>query len=118
MENLIVHRHTATRIFKEKPVIIPGFNTTNSYVGIGLESGLEQLFSVDHGAGETIKKLHEKGASKEQPGTTNIYTTKEPYKKTVPHITREGLDAVVKPLEEIGLMKPVAYTKPIAVFKG
>jgi tRNA-splicing ligase RtcB (3'-phosphate/5'-hydroxy nucleic acid ligase) len=115
---LFVHRHTATRIFKDKPVIIPGFNNTNSYIGIGLETGPEKLFSVDHGAGETIKRTHQEHFSKEISGTTDIYTAKEAYKKTIPHITREGLDAVIKPLEEIGLMKPVVYTKPIAVFKG
>src|SRR3990167_7143142 len=31
-ENLIVHRHTANRAFDGKPVVVSGFNTTNSYI--------------------------------------------------------------------------------------
>lgn len=116
----IVHRHTATRVFDGKPVIISGFNNTNSYIGIGLPGAEEHLFSADHGAGETIKRNHAAGISKKHPENhaTDIYTSKPPYKKTAPHITNEGLDAVLKPLEEIGAMRPVAYTRPIAVFKG
>lgn len=116
----IVHRHTATRIFEGRPVLIAGFNNTNSYIGIGLPRAEEHLFSADHGAGETIKRNHAAGASQKHPEghTTDIYTSKPPYKKTTPHITNEGLDAVIKPLEEIGAMRPVVYTRPIAVFKG
>lgn len=119
-KNLIVHRHTATRAFEGKPVIVSGFNNTNSYIGIGLPNSEEHLFSVDHGAGETIKRHHEAGASQPHPEkyTTDIYTTKPPYKKTAFHITNEGLDAVVKPLEQAGVMRPVAKLRPIAVFKG
>ncbi|TSC79439.1 MAG: tRNA-splicing ligase RtcB [Parcubacteria group bacterium Gr01-1014_29] len=116
----IVHRHTATRVFDGRPVLISGFNNTNSYIGIGLAGAQEHLFSADHGAGETIKTHAENGNAKPHPEnfTTNIYTSKPPYKKTAIHITNEGLDAVIKPLEETGAMRPVVYTRPIAVFKG
>lgn len=116
----IVHRHTATRIFDGKPVIISGFNNTNSYIGVGLPGGEEHLFSADHGAGETIKTHAKNGNAKPHPEnlTTDIYTSKPPYKKTAVHITNEGLDAVIKPLEEAGVMRAIALTRPIAVFKG
>ncbi len=117
---LIVHRHTATRAFEGYPVLVSGFNNTSSYIGIGLPKGEEHLFSVDHGAGETIKKHRTNGISQIHPEQheTEIHTTKHPYKEKVPHITNEGLEAVVKPLEAVGLMRAVAYTRPIAVFKG
>jgi tRNA-splicing ligase RtcB (3'-phosphate/5'-hydroxy nucleic acid ligase) len=119
-KNYIIHRHTATRVFEGKPVLISGWNTTNSYIGIGLSHAEEHLFSADHGAGETIKQAHEAKTSRPHPEsyTTDIYTSKPPHKKTASHITNEGLDAVVRPLEKAGLMRPVAYTRPIAVFKG
>jgi len=116
----IVHRHTATRTFPGKPVIISGFNNTNSYLGIGLPNAEEHLFSADHGAGETIKQHSTNGKTQAHPENhiTEIHTTKPPYKEKVPHITNEGLDAVTRPLEEAGVMRPVAYLRPIAVFKG
>lgn len=116
----ITHRHTATRVFEDKPVLISGFNNTSSYIGAGLPGGEEHIFSADHGAGETIKMHAENGSVKPHPESyiTDIYTSKPPYKKTVVHITNEGVDAVVKPLEEANIMRAVAYTRPIAVFKG
>ncbi|OGZ43162.1 MAG: hypothetical protein A3J55_02035 [Candidatus Ryanbacteria bacterium RIFCSPHIGHO2_02_FULL_45_17b] len=116
----IVHRHTATRVFDDKPVLISGFNNTNSYIGIGLQGAQNHLFSADHGAGETIKTHKENGAVQPHPNnhSTDIYTSKPPYKKTAVHITNEGLDAVIKPLENANIMRAVAYTRPIAVFKG
>ena len=119
-KRVIVHRHTATKAFEGKPVIVSGFNNTNSYIGVGLPHAEDHLFSADHGAGETIKKHQAAGISKPHPEkfTTEIYTTKPPYKKTVEHITNEGLEAVVKPLEEAGIMRPVVKLRPIAVFKG
>ncbi|OGZ47223.1 MAG: hypothetical protein A3J54_01295 [Candidatus Ryanbacteria bacterium RIFCSPHIGHO2_02_FULL_45_13b] len=116
----IVHRHTATHVFDNKPVLVSGFNNTNSYIGLGIPGGEEHLFSADHGAGETIKTHTENGNVKPHPENhiTDIYTSKPPYKKTAVHITNEGLDAVIKPLEEANIMRAVAYTRPIAVFKG
>lgn len=116
----IVHRHTATRVFDGTPVLVSGFNNTNSYIGVGLPGGEEHLFSADHGAGETIKAHNQNGMTQPHPEkyATDIYTSKPPYKKTTVHITNEGLNAVTKPLEDAGVMRAVAYTRPIAVFKG
>lgn len=117
---LIVHRHTATRAFDGKPVIISGYNTTNSYIGIGLPHAEEHLFSADHGAGESIKEAYAVGHSQPHPEkhTTTIYTSKQPFEEVREHITNEGLEAVTRPLEEAGVMRPVALLRPIAVFKG
>lgn len=119
-KNFIVHRHTATRAFEGCPVLVSGFNNTSSYIGIGLPHAEEHLFSVDHGAGETIKQHIATSKSQTHLGhhETEIHTTKPPYKIKVPHMTNEGLNAVIRPLEEAGVMQAVAYTRPIAVFKG
>lgn len=119
-EELMIHRHTATRAFEGKPVIISGYNTTNSYLGIGLPHAEEHLFSADHGAGESIKETMISGRSQPHPEKhrTTIYTRKAPFEEQREHITNEGLEAVTRPLEEAGVMRPVALMRPIAVFKG
>ena len=119
-ERLIVHRHTATRALPGKPVIISGFNTTGSYIGVGMPDAEAHLFSADHGAGETIKRFQKEGKVFPHPKEyqTTIYLTKPPYKKTVSHITDEGVDYVMNELERAGVTRRVIKLRPIAVFKG
>lgn len=119
-EELYVHRHTANKVFENRPVLISGFNNTTSYLGIGLKGATEHLFSTDHGAGKVIKHFEEKGISKthSQNYITHIHLTKPPYKKVVHHITDEGVNYVMQSLENEGLIKPVARLRPLAVFKG
>jgi tRNA-splicing ligase RtcB len=119
-KEVIVHRHTATRTFEGKPVIISGFNTTNSYIGVGLPNAEQHLFSADHGAGETIKKFEEKNLTSAHPKnfTTHIYRTKPPFKRIVSHITNEGLDYVMENLQNEGITRPIVRLRPLAVFKG
>ncbi|MFC1595100.1 RtcB family protein [Patescibacteria group bacterium] len=119
-EKVIVHRHTANRVFANKPIIISGFNTTNSYLAVGLKNAENTLFSSDHGAGVTIQKLEQEGLSKTHPKkyTTHIYQTKTPFKRIVHHITNEGINKVMNILEKEQILKPVAKLKPLAVFKG
>lgn len=119
-KKVIVHRHTANRAFEGKPVIISGFNTTNSYLAVGLKDGENHLFSSDHGAGVTIQKFEQDGLSSPHPKnhTTHIYQTRSPYKRVIHHITNEGIDYVVKKLEEEHIIGSVALLRPLAVFKG
>lgn len=119
-KRVIVHRHTANRVFDGKPIIISGFNTTNSYLGVGLPEAEEHLFSSDHGAGVTIKKMEAAGLSKEHSENyvTHIYQTQPPFKKVISHITNEGIDYVVQELEKAHIIKPVVRLRPLAVFKG
>jgi len=119
-QQVVIHRHTATRVFESKPVIVSGFNTTSSYIGIGLHAADENLFSADHGAGKTIKKFTETGKVTSHPQAlkTYIYTTKPPYIETVTHITDEGVDHVMNSLADAGITRPVVKLRPLAVFKG
>jgi tRNA-splicing ligase RtcB (3'-phosphate/5'-hydroxy nucleic acid ligase) len=119
-KNYVVHRHTANRVFEGSPVIISGFNTTSSYLAVGQPNAEKYLFSADHGAGVTIKKMERDGMTKAHPKnlTTHIYQTKSPFKKIVEHITDEGIDYVVKKLEEENIARPIVKLRPLAVFKG
>lgn len=119
-KEVIVHRHTANRVFEDKPVFVSGFNTTNSYIGVGLPGAQDHLFASDHGAGITIKKMEADGITTKHPKnyTTHIYQTKVPYKHVVHHMTNEGIDFVMSKLAEENIIKPVARLRPLAVFKG
>ncbi|MEK7642970.1 MAG: RtcB family protein [Patescibacteria group bacterium] len=115
-EELTVHRHTANRVFEGQPVIISGFNTTNSYLAIGQAQSENHLFSADHGAGTVIKRLK----THEHPErlVTHIYQTKSPFKQIVTHQTNEGIDHVTKELTSASIIRPVIRLRPLAVFKG
>ncbi|OGZ42281.1 MAG: hypothetical protein A3C80_00395 [Candidatus Ryanbacteria bacterium RIFCSPHIGHO2_02_FULL_45_43] len=119
-KNVIVHRHTANRVFDKKPLIISGFNNTNSYIAVGMQNAERHLFSSDHGAGTTIKKMMEKNNTTTHPKKykTVIYQSHPPFQKIVNHITNEGVDYVVQQLENAGIARPVVKLRPIAVFKG
>lgn len=119
-QQVIVHRHTATRVFPGRPVIVSGFNTTSSYLALGLKDAEGNLFSADHGAGGVIKRLGEQGISRLHPKnhTTLIYQTKEPRVRKINHVTDEGLDHVMEHLQRENIASPVIRLRPLAVFKG
>ena len=116
----IVHRHTANKAYEGKPVIVSGYNTTCSYIAVGLSGTDSTLYSSDHGAGVTIKKMEKEGISKKHPKnyTTHIYQTRSPFKRIKHHITEEGIEFVLKKLEEEKVLKPAVRLRPLAVFKG
>lgn len=119
-KHVILHRHTANRVFAEKPVFISGFNTTNSYLATGLPEAEQYLFASDHGAGVTIKRMEREGNAHPHPKkpVTHIYQTKMPFKRIVPHITNEGIDYVVNTLADAKIVRPAIKLRPLAVFKG
>ena len=89
-KDFVIHRNGAVKIIPGKPILISGSDKVRSYIGVGLDSPDSERYlnSVDHGAGETIKRMGS-----------------------------EGHDYVVKVLENANLVKPVAYLKPIATFR-
>lgn len=119
-KDVIVHRHNAIRVFPENPVILAGFNTTNSYLALGLAGAEDKLFAADHGAGESIKQFEKRGDLQNHPDgfKTTIYKTTPPYQKIVTHTTNAGLDYVMDHLEREGIARRVVSFRPIAVFKG
>lgn len=119
-KDVVVHRHTATRVFEGKPVIVSGSSTTSSYLGVGLAGADHHLFSADHGAGETIKRFvrERKVTTHPQEFKTYIYTTKPPHVQVATHITDGGIDHVMKSLVDANITRPVVKLRPLAVFKG
>ena len=119
-KEVILHRHTANKVEEGKPVIVAGYNNTNSYIAVGLPGADNLLSSSDHGSGFIIKLFQKKGISRKHPDGyhTLLFKSKPPYKIKVEHITSEGVDYVVENLYKAGIIKPVLKLRPIAVFKG
>ena len=116
-ENMIIHRQDAVRVFDGKPVMIAGFNTL-SYLGVGTETD-SSLRSATPSAGKTIIRFKEEGKSKEDPQHIMfISKRKEKELKKVPLQSPEGLFAVTGELEQAGIVKPVAYLRPLGTIKG
>ncbi len=119
-KDVYVHRHTANRIFPGKLTIVSGYNNTSSYLALGLENTENTLFSADHGAGETIKRIHREGGSGAHPEKlkTYFYESSEMHKTEIAHITDEGIELILNHLQNEKVIKPVARLRPLAVFKG
>lgn len=117
-EHVIVHRQDAVHAFPEKPIMIAGFNTL-SYLGIGQKHAEATLQSATPSAGKTIVRFEKEGASKPDfSHYTLVSKRKEPELKRESHRTSEGLFAVTKELEDAGIIKPVAYLRPMGLIKG
>ena len=119
-EEFVIHRQDAMAAHKETPVFIAGFNNTRSYIGIGTGNPGSSFGSVSASAAVTIKRHQENGETAElyPQQLTTIYRHKEPFVKTAKHITDEGLFEVAREFENDGIIKPVAYIRPMAVIKG
>lgn len=119
-KEVFVHRHTANRVWPGKLTIVSGYNNTASYLALGGQDTERLLFSADHGAGETIKRIHGAGGSSPHPEnfTTKFYKTAAMQKTDIEHITDEGIELVLGHLEREKVLKPVVRLRPLAVFKG
>jgi RNA-splicing ligase RtcB len=117
-EDFIVHRQDAVRVFPEKPVIIAGFHTL-SYLGVGQAGAEATIHSATPSAGKTIARFEKEEKSKPDfSHYTLVSKRKEPDLRRAPHKTSEGLFAVTNELEHAGIIKPVAFLRPIATIKG
>ena len=117
-EQMIVHRQDAVRAFANKPIMIAGFNSL-SYLGVGIEHKEFSLQSATPSAGKTIIRFEKEGKSKPDPSHYTLVSKrkeKELYREQ--HRTSEGLYAVTEELEKAGIVKPVAYLRPLALIKG
>lgn len=117
-EKIIVHRQDAVRVFPGKPIMIAGFNTL-SYLGIGQEHTEATMQSATPSAGKTIVRFEKEGKSRPDfSHYTLISKRKESELKRELHRTSEGLFAVTEELEKAGIVKPVAYLRPVGLIKG
>ncbi len=116
-EQLIVHRQDAMRVFPEKPVMVAGFNTL-AYLGVGQET-VQAFSSATPSAGKTIGTYTLGGTCIEDPSHQMLTSRrKAPELIRSAQFTPEGLFAVTHVLEQEGIVKPVAYLRPLATIKG
>ncbi|OGZ45488.1 MAG: hypothetical protein A2756_00520 [Candidatus Ryanbacteria bacterium RIFCSPHIGHO2_01_FULL_48_27] len=117
-EQLMVHRQDAVRVFTGKPVMVAGWNTL-SYLGAGNEPIDFMHSSATPSAGKTIGAWKKEGKSTEDKShETLVSRRKEPELRHETHQTSEGLFAVVSEFEKEGIIRPVAYLRPLGGLKG
>lgn len=117
-ERVVVHRQDAVRVFNAKPVMVAGWNTL-SYLGVGTVHAEEIYASATPSAGKTIGHyIKENRSLPDRMHVTLQSKRKEPELLTLPHTTSEGLFDVVKVFEEQGIIRPVAYLRPLGALKG
>ena len=119
-KKIIVHREDAARVFPDKPVMITGLSNTLSFIGIGGRGGEKTLWSTTPSATKIIEKYISEGKSRKEnpPRETLVSKRKNPEFIRKEHMTSEGLFDVVHEFEKEGIIKPVAYLRPLGSIKG
>ena len=126
--SVLVHRHNSTMaypksgmqhhpVFKEtgQPVLLPGTGFTSSYLCVADDGAKDTLYSVDHGSGRTIMRHVQAGLSKKNMGRiTRRYGYDSSEVQFVQHYDDVGINAVLGPLKDQRIVKPVARLRPIA----
>jgi RNA-splicing ligase RtcB len=115
--DLWLHRHNACRVTEGQLVFLPGFSNTSSYICIGGPGASDYLNTMDHGAGETIKRFMSKGLSRQLEFSTRVYNNESKNAQIEPHYSDEGIDKVVELLEREKIAMPVARIRPIAGYR-
>lgn len=117
-KSALVHRQDAMRTFPGKPVMIAGWNTL-SYLGVATEGAEKSFWSVTPSAGKTIGRFKKESLSTEDPSHITLLSKRKEFDLVrVPHTTSEGLFEVVDIFEKEGIIKPVAYLRPLGALKG
>ena len=124
-EELWIHRHNACRVRPGDPSIISGYSHTSSFLAVGLPGVAASLYTVDHGAGETIYRYEREGWLAPEPRyRTRRFVFKhrprdEGYRVTeVEHVKSDAVDAVLEMLHASNLAAPVVRLRPIATLKN
>lgn len=111
-----IHRHNAARVLPGQPVLIPGSAQTSSYLCIGAANAAAALYSASHGAGYAIQRLSD--SLDDGSSTTRVYGYSTAEVKELPHVSRDGIDAVVTALAHREIAQPVARLRPLASLKA
>ncbi len=143
---MCVHRKGATRAFPGKlmtgtpfdqtgqPVLVPGSMGTASYILVGIESGHESLYSVNHGAGRRMSRTAASGVTKRgkvirqglisdqafstsMEGVHLLCEDRRAIKEEAPAAYKD-IDDVIAAVVGAGLARVVARMVPLAVLKG
>ncbi len=128
-QNLWVHRHNAVRVTPPSclpadspyrdtghPVLLPGTERTSSYLCASGEGAAHSLHSASHGAGHAVQALSR--ALDEQFLSTRVYRYGDCLVELWPHLSDDGVDAVLQALVAHDIARPVVRLRPVAVLKG
>lgn len=117
---LVFHRHNANRVRPGQPLLLPGFNNTCSYLGIGDVGSEEALYTIDHGLAAAIEReVEARGLRPENDAPeTVLYGYNGPTKKRVAHLPEAATEPIVKKLAELRMVKPIARLRPVATLKS
>ena len=125
---LWVHRHNAARVAPPsdlaadspyrgtgQPVLLPGTERIVSYLCVGGAGAADTLYSACHGAGELAGQL-----GRAQPGaaTTRVYGYDGAAPVERPHLSDDGVTAVVATLHDADVAHPIVRLRPVAALKG
>jgi RNA-splicing ligase RtcB len=126
-EELIIHRHNSTmayprsrmghhEIFKNtgQPILLPGTNRTSSYLCVAEEGTKEYLYSVDHGAGNTVKSFISQSMSRPVQHFTRRYYYDSDEVGELYHYDDAGVNFVLRQLQKCNMVSPVARLRPVA----
>ncbi len=127
--SLWVHRHNAVRVVPPSrlpadsayqstghPVLLPGTERTSSYLCASGEGAANTLHSAGHGAGHTVRAL---ARPLDGPARyTRVYGYGGSPVEQRPHLSDDGIDAVLRALSSHDVARPVARLRPLAVLKG
>ena len=125
---LWVHRHNAARVVPPsalpvdspyrgtgQPVLMPGTERVASYLCVGGVGAATSLYSVNHGAGQLAMLL---GKPLPDAATTRVYGYDDQPPVERPHLSGDGVMAVVNALANADIARPVARLRPVATLKG
>ena len=114
-----VHRHNAARVVPGRLVFLPGYSWTSSYICRGGDGAVQTIFTMDHGAGQTIDRLKAAGRLRRLDAVrpTRAYGNESGAPVLVPHWSDEGVDEVVRALAARDISHPVARLRPLAGYR-
>jgi tRNA-splicing ligase RtcB len=121
-----VHRKGATRSFPGDKVIIPGSMGTNSYLLVGGENSMKKSFgSTAHGAGRIMSRTKAKKTFNPNQVISDMKSKGIILKSSTKWGAAEEASGVYKDVDEVvrvsnslGIAKPIARLRPIAVING
>ncbi len=126
-EPLIIHRHNSTmaypkskmahhEIFKDtgQPILIPGTNRTSSYLCVAEEEIKDFLYSVNHGAGNTVERFISRSMSQPVGHFTRRYRYDSDEAEELSHYDDKGVNSVLDQLRKHGIVRPVLRLRPVA----
>ncbi|MBN1923943.1 MAG: RtcB family protein [Nanoarchaeota archaeon] len=121
-----VHRKGATKSFPGDKVIIPGSMGTNSYLLVGGDNSMSKTFgSTAHGAGRVMsrtkakKEMTPESVMKEMSskGILLKSSTRMGAAEESEHAYKD-IEEVIRVSKSLGIAKPIAKLRPVAVING